>query len=428
MEKKLAERGKQKKANRKSKQKEEEELLHAIVQNMTEQEQARQQPYFYWLLQVAGIGDRTVLRLMERAGTAEQIYFAKEKQLKYWREEGVLKEKQLQNLKNARRNANLYSEYDKLQRAGICLYPFYHAKYPEKLRHIPDQPAALFVKGRLPIEEKKSLAIIGARSCSAYGRRMAEEFGKRLGEAGIQIISGMARGVDGICQEAALRAGGASFGVSGCGVDICYPAQNRSLYEKLIRQGGVISAYLPGTQPQSRYFPPRNRIISGLADALLVIEARERSGTLITVDMALEQGREVYALPGRVGDAVSEGTNRLIAQGAGIALSPDALLEELLGEIPPDGKTQSISCDASKIECAMTEKERLLYRVLDDYPKSLENIRQDLNRERKEDTGQDEGTEKNSELTYPEVMELLIKLCVKGAAEQMPGSNVYRKR
>ncbi len=402
--------------------KEEEEPLDAMIKIMTEQEQARQQPYFYWLLQIAGIGDRTILRLFQHIGTAEQIYFAEEKQLKCWQEEGLLNEKQLQNLKNARRNANLYSEYDKLQKAGICLYPFYHAGYSEKLRNIPDLPAALFVKGRLPVEEKKSLAIIGARSCSAYGRRMAEEFGGRLGEAGIQIISGMARGVDGICQEAALRAGGVSFGVLGCGVDICYPAQNRLLYEKLTGQGGVISSYLPGTRPQSRYFPPRNRIISGLADALLVIEARERSGTLITVDMALEQGREVYALPGRVGDAISEGTNRLIAQGAGIALSPDALLEELLGELPLGGSRidhrVGTPIREPKTEQNLTEKERLLYQILDDYPKSLEAIFQEVRRKQK----------KMPDISYPELMELLIKLCVKGAAEQLPGSNIYRRR
>ncbi len=396
--------------------------MDAMIKIMTEQEQARQQPYFYWLLQIAGIGDRTILRLFQHIGTAEQIYFAEEKQLKCWQEEGLLNEKQLQNLKNARRNANLYSEYDKLQKAGICLYPFYHAGYSEKLRNIPDLPAALFVKGRLPVEEKKSLAIIGARSCSAYGRRMAEEFGGRLGETGIQIISGMARGVDGICQEAALRAGGVSFGVLGCGVDICYPAQNRLLYEKLTGQGGVISSYLPGTRPQSRYFPPRNRIISGLADALLVIEARERSGTLITVDMALEQGREVYALPGRVGDAISEGTNRLIAQGAGIALSPDALLEELLGELPLGGSRidhrVGTPIREPKTEQNLTEKERLLYQILDDYPKSLEAIFQEVRRKQK----------KMPDISYPELMELLIKLCVKGAAEQLPGSNIYRRR
>ena len=380
---------------------------------MTEQEQNRQQPFFYWLLQVAGIGDRTILRLMEKAQKAEQIYYAEERQLENWKEEGILNVKQLQNLKQARRKANLYSEYDKLQEAGIALYPFYHTAYPKRLQHIPDKPAALFVKGRLPVEEKKSLAIIGARSCSAYGKRMAEEFGKRLGEAGIQIISGMARGVDGISQDAALAMGGTSFGVLGCGVDICYPVQNRGLYERLIKQGGVISSYLPGTQPQSRYFPPRNRIISGLADALLVIEAREKSGTLITVDMALEQGREVYALPGRVGDAISEGTNRLIAQGAGIVLSPDALLEELLGEVPGENHSQSWSKDLSEKERALTQKERILYRVLDDYPKSLDTIRQEVS---------------ISGLTYPEMMELLIKLCVKGMAEQMPGGNVYRRK
>ena len=393
-----------------------------MITNLTEREQSRQLPYFYWLLQVAGIGDRTILRLLEQVEAPEQIYFAKDKQLEAWQSEGILLEKQVQNLKRARRMANLYSAFDKLQKEGISLYPFYHPEYPEKLRGIPDCPAALFVKGTLPDPTKKSLAVIGARSCSAYGRRMAEEFAGTIGQAGIQIISGMARGVDGISQTAALQAGGRSFGVLGCGVDICYPPQNRALYGRLIQQGGVLSSYLPGTRPQGQLFPPRNRIISGLADALLVIEAREKSGTLITVDMALEQGREVYALPGRVGDAISEGTNRLIAQGAGIALSPEALLEELLGGMFSTADSLGKKVAGKKVTgkqaerlpaafCNMTEREQMLYGILDDYPKSMETIRREL----------------PPEITYPELMELLVKLCVKGVAEQLPGGNIYRR-
>ena len=148
-----------------------------------------------------------------------------------------------------------------------------------------------------------------------------------MASRGITIISGMARGIDGIAQTAALDAGGRSYAVLGCGVDICYPEENRSLYDRLLQQGGILSEYPPGTPPEARLFPLRNRIISGLADAVLVIEARKKSGTLITVDMALEQGRDVFALPGRVSDSLSDGCNRLIRQGAAPATCPEDLLE-----------------------------------------------------------------------------------------------------
>ncbi len=175
--------------------------------------------------------------------------------------------------------------------------------------------------------ESPAAAVIGARLASGYGREQARRFSYRMASRGITIISGMARGIDGIAQTAALDAGGRSYAVLGCGVDICYPEENRSLYDRLLQQGGILSEYPPGTPPEARLFPLRNRIISGLADAVLVIEARKKSGTLITVDMALEQGRDVFALPGRVSDSLSDGCNRLIRQGAAPATCPEDLLE-----------------------------------------------------------------------------------------------------
>lgn len=212
-------------------------------------------------------------------------------------------------------------------------------EYPGRLRRIPDPPKCLYVKGRLPDDNRPSVAMIGARDCSAYGRSVALWLGKRLGEAGVQVISGMARGIDGIGQEAALDAGGSSFGVLGCGVDICYPAQNRRLYEKLCAAGGILSEYEPGTPPKSWNFPPRNRIVSGLADIVVVVEARVKSGTFITVDMALEQGKEVYVVPGRITDSLSTGCNQLIKMGAGILLDVEEFLEELW-ELHNCGKTE----------------------------------------------------------------------------------------
>ena len=153
-------------------------------------------------------------------------------------------------------------------------------EYPRRLQEIPGPPGELYIMGDLPGEERASVAVIGARDCSEYGRHVADRLGRILGKNGIQVISGMARGIDGIAQQAAVEAGGSSFAVLGSGVDICYPAQNRRLYEKLKTAGGLLSEYPPGTPVRAWHFPPRNRIVSGLSDAVIVVEARERSGTL----------------------------------------------------------------------------------------------------------------------------------------------------
>ena len=203
-------------------------------------------------------------------------------------------------------------------------------EFPEKLRHIDAPPDGLYVLGSLPDPRKKSVAVIGARACSAYGRAEAVRFAAELAACGVQIISGMAYGVDSWAHHGALEAGGATFAVLGTGADVCYPPSSRLIYQRIPAEGGgILSEVPPGTGAQAGHFPVRNRIISALADIVLVIEARRKSGSLITADLALEQGRSVYALPGRCRDAASEGCNYLIFQGAGIALSPQILLEEL---------------------------------------------------------------------------------------------------
>lgn len=226
---------------------------------------------------------------------------------------------------------------EELQGAGITFISFLEEGFPMRLRKIPDPPSGLYCRGRMPADSEPAAAVIGARLASGYGRAQAKRFAWRLGSCGIPVISGMARGIDGIAQAAALDAGGTSYAVLGSGADICYPKDNRALYDRLLSEGGILSEYPPGTPPEAKLFPPRNRIISGLSDLILVIEARKKSGTLITVDMALEQGREVYALPGRVSDSLSEGCNRLIRQGAGVATCPEDILEFFFGAGNEDG-------------------------------------------------------------------------------------------
>ena len=218
---------------------------------------------------------------------------------------------------------------EELKRAEIAFYSCAAREFPTLLKKMPDSPLGLFVRGSLPREGELTVAVVGARRCSSYGRMTAQSFGGILAQRGVGIISGMAAGVDGYAHRGALERGGVTYAVLGCGVDICYPGQNRDLYSAIPERGGLISEYPPGTPPLPRLFPLRNRLISGLSRAVLVVEARERSGSLITADLALDQGRDVFAVPGRIGDALSEGCNRLISQGAGIALSPEKFLEEL---------------------------------------------------------------------------------------------------
>lgn len=281
-----------------------------------------QLPYACWLHQVAGLGNRTRRELIRYAGTAKAVYELPLQELK-----GLLKGKKLQYMEQAKKN-DVMEDYGKLLRAGIRFLPEFHPEYPQKLLRTEDAPYALYVLGGLPRETVPTVAVIGARECSEYGRYMAAVCGRELAESGVQVISGMARGIDGIAQSAALKAGGGVYAVLGCGVDVCYPAQNRVIYEQMKANGGVCSEYPPQTAARAQLFPPRNRIISGMADLVLIIEAREKSGTLITADMALEQGREVYAVPGRITDPLSAGCNRLLRQGAGIFSSVKELLEE----------------------------------------------------------------------------------------------------
>ena len=234
-----------------------------------------------------------------------------------------------ERIQETRSLQDMQEQYEKLMEKGIRFVHERQKEYRARLQPIPHAPLGLYYKGKLPGAEGLTVAMIGARDCSEYGSYVARELGKYLGQRGITVISGMARGIDGISQGAVLEAGGESYAVLGCGVDICYPSSNRNIYDILVEKGGVLSTYPPGTKPLGSNFPPRNRIVSGLADALVVVEARLKSGTLSTVDMALEQGREVYVVPGRVTDRLSDGCNRLLRQGAGVFLDPESFVEEL---------------------------------------------------------------------------------------------------
>lgn len=322
--------------------------------------------YWYWLGTAENFGAAAGKRLLDLYGDPESVF--RQKQL-------PVSDKQQETLDGSRRQLDrLLKERDALEKKGIFWCCQADANYPKRLRSIPDPPLVLFSKGELPPEEQKTAAVIGARRCSHYGRTLAERFGRELAQAGVAVISGMAMGIDGFAQSAALDAGGRSYGVLGSGADRPYPAANRVLYERLSKQGGVISEFRPGTPPLPYHFPLRNRIISGLCDVLLVIEARAVSGTLITVDQALEQGRDVLAAPGRLDDPLSEGCNSLIRQGAGILTGTGDVLAALGLADPEGNKAGRAAAERAKKTASLTPEARAVYRSLSHDPQHLEEI------------------------------------------------------
>lgn len=227
--------------------------------------------------------------------------------------------------------AQLYEAY---LSAGCGLCAWGDPEYPPLLAQIYDPPLVLFYHGTLPLPEEICVAMIGSRNFSPYGRQVAEVFSRDLSEQGITVVSGLARGVDSICHRGALAGGGRTVAVLGSGLDVIYPRENQDLYQQICGQGAVLSEFPLGTPPLPAHFPRRNRIISGLCQGTLVIEAGEKSGTMLTVNYALEQGRDVFAVPGPVTSPTSRGTNRLIRDGARIALSAEDIRSAYCSDPP----------------------------------------------------------------------------------------------
>ena len=318
----------------------------------------------YWLASIPYAGGVKIQSILSYAGSPEAAWKMKEEEFLQIKGIGDI---MCGHIIYSRNIDKISKGLTDMKKKGIRLVCQEDAEYPQKLLAYPDRPFALFVIGELP-QDTFSVAIVGARNCSQYGKYMAETAGRVLAEQGIPVISGMARGIDACSHWGALLGGGKTYAILGNGVDICYPTDNYELYERLKYSGGVCSEYPPGTPGQPYNFPARNRIISQLADIVLVVEAKEKSGSLITADMALEYGKDVYAVPGRTTDVLSFGCNRLIQQGAGIVLAPEKLLEDL--QILRVMKEKN--CKNNKIGLENTND--ILYSCLDFSPKTMEEI------------------------------------------------------
>lgn len=325
--------------------------------------------YKYWLANINGLWNGKRLLLYRNHISAEQLYYIEEKEL-----ENItgLTVEDIEAIKRSKDIWDIDKEWTDFCLTGFGFVTIEDNEYPIKLREIFDPPYCLFYKGNLPKPDKKTIAIVGARGRSAYGESVAKEIAKRLAVLNVDVISGMARGIDRDGHLGAIDGGGNTFAVLGCGIDVCYPVENKFLYDKIPNHGGIISEYPLNTPPLSINFPRRNRIISGLSDGVIVVEAKIKSGSLITADYALEQGKDIYVVPGRITDTLSQGCNALVKQGACIISSIDEFINEL--------------CDLETKYCVqmdfrkniLEKQESLVYSLLDFRPIGIGTIMETL--------------------------------------------------
>ncbi len=281
--------------------------------------------YWVWLGSIPGIGAIKCKKLLEFFEDPYNIFTAKEIDFASL---SFLSRADVSNLVDKENREKVKKHIENINANDIKIITINNENYPEYLKNIYDPPIILYMKGCLS-KDKKYLAVVGSRKATSYGLKMAEVVSRELSRCGITVVSGMARGIDTFAHKGALSGGGKTIAVLGCGLDIVYPYENKKLMESIIQNGACLSEFLPGTQPVAGNFPARNRIISGISMGVIVIEAGEKSGSLITANFALEQGREVFALPGNVNSIKSTGTNKLIKEGAKMVTSLEDILEEI---------------------------------------------------------------------------------------------------
>lgn len=355
----------------------------------------------YWIAfsGVAGVGRVRIARLKDYFGSLRDAWQAPEGQLR----QAGLDSRSIDALLAIRPELSPDAEIDKLDSLGIHALVCDDPLFPQPLKEIHDYPPVLYVRGTLPARDEPCLAVVGTRRPTIYGRQVTEEIVTDLSASKITIVSGLARGIDSVAHRAALEAGGRTLAVLASGPDIIYPAENTRLADAIMERGALVSEHPPGTRPRPENFPLRNRIMSGLSLGVLVVEAGERSGALITAGQALDQNREVFAVPGSILSPASRGTNHLIQEGAKLVRSYEDVLQEL--NLPPVLQHPEI-CELS----LLTEAESLIVEQLSSEPNHIDEIC------------------RRSGLTMPEVGSTLAVLELRGIARQVGNMNYVLRR
>ncbi|MEK7267662.1 MAG: DNA-processing protein DprA, partial [Nitrospirota bacterium] len=354
----------------------------------------------FWiaLSDVPDIGPVTARKLLAIYKKPEAVFKAPYKELANIRGIGPAKAK---NIKGYSEWGKIDAQLKKLDAGGIKIVSFSNKDYPEMLKNIEDAPIVLYIKGIIQKEDRYAVAIVGSRKYSSYGKLAAEKLSSELSSMGFTIVSGMARGIDTLAHTAAINSGGRSIAVLGSGIDVPYPPENRGLMEKLAASGCVISEFPPGTLPERENFPKRNRIISGLSLGVLVVEATADSGSLITASCALEQGKEVFAVPGNINSVNSKGTNELIKKGAKLVQSAEDVIEELAPILKGYIRTR----EKANIELSVEEKR--LCDIMTAEPKHVDML------------------SRESKMPAQKVLGILLSLELNGIAKQAEGKKFF---
>lgn len=360
----------------------------------------------YWLALsfIPGVGSVIYKRLIEHFRSPAMVFGSSIEELKKiegigerlardilsydWKEKV---KKELSRLEKEKENVKVITLLDDL--------------YPSNLKKIYDPPPFLYMRGEIKKEDDRAIAIVGSRKATTYGRLMAERLSKDLASQGITIVSGMARGIDTFSHQGAISARGRTIAVLGCGIDIVYPSENKGLRDKIIESGAVLTEFPFSTPPEGGNFPSRNRIISGLSLGVVIIEATSDSGSLITASSALDQGREVFAVPGNITSKLSQGTNKLIKKGAKLVEDVDDILEEILPQIEKERKRPGASRSQRDLRPELTPEEETIYNLLSFEPKHIDII------------------SRESRLPPNKILSLLLGMEIKGAIRQLPGKS-----
>jgi len=344
---------------------------------------------------VPGVGPTMFHTLVAFFGDAHAVFEASPRQLSAIAGVG-------ENLVRAIKDPQiLFDAEQEIKKAGdtnTALITLQDPKYPPPLKEIYDPPPVLYVRGTLGSTESPAVAVVGSRRCSGYGRAIARKLSKDLASAGLYIVGGMARGIDTMAHQGALDANGMTYAVLGSGLDVIYPPENRKLYHAIVEHGAIVSEFTLDTRPEPYNFPKRNRIISGLSMGVVVVEAGAKSGSLITASHALDQGRDVYAVPGNVGTTTSQGTNRLIKQGAKLVETADEIIEDI---VPNARRGHRSHCPNPEV----SEEEDKILAILSYTPVHIDEI------------------SRQTGMAIPRLSALLLDLELKGLASQLGGKN-----
>ena len=358
---------------------------------------------------VSGLGNARIKKIIDHLGSAADFFRLKDNEFQRFCNQQIIPPQVIKNIQHFPKDNYLKKEYNLVQFHQVQLLTYNDADFPQLLKEIPDSPLLLYVKGNIRALNTPSMAMVGSRRASVYGLSMAEKFAGGLAQAGVTIVSGLARGIDSACHRAALKVKGTTVAVLGCGLCHIFPEENKILAEEICSSGAMISEFSMETFPLPYHFPKRNRIVSGLSLGVIVVEASAKSGALITSDFALEQGREVFAIPGKIDQPNAQGVNQLIKEGAKLAACVEDILEEL--KLPFTAYIREEASKGIKIKKPapnLSEDEKPVYQQLSDEPQHVDELAE------------------QSQIPVPKLMSVLLKLELNGVIKQLPGKLFVR--